>query len=89
MPRTPPLELPEEARKRAIASLRRYVAEELDVKMTDLKATLMLDYILADIAPAVYNQAIGDARAFFEERVADLPAVCQRDEFSYWGPARR
>lgn len=32
----------------------------------------------------VYNRAIADAKAFFEERAADLDGVCYRAEFSYW-----
>jgi uncharacterized protein (DUF2164 family) len=73
--------IPDDARKRAIASIRRYVAENLDDEIGDLKATLMLDYFLAELGPTIYNQAIADARAFFEERVADLGAICYRAEF--------
>ncbi len=82
-----PITLPEEARKQAIASIQRYFADELDQEIGDLKATLVLDYVLAELGPAIYNQAIADAKAFFDERAADLAALCHRDEFPYW-PAR-
>ncbi|HYC52559.1 MAG TPA: DUF2164 domain-containing protein [Gemmatimonadaceae bacterium] len=79
-----PLRLSDDARKRAIASLRQYVDRELDQEIGDLKASLLLDYILADIGPSVYNLAIADAKKFFDERASDLAALCTRDEFPYW-----
>jgi len=79
-----PIEIPAAARTRAIASIRRYFAEELDQEIGDLKAGLVFDYFVADIGPAIYNQAISDARVFFDERSADLTAVCYQAEFTYW-----
>ena len=79
-----PIEIPAAARTRAIASIRRYFAEELDQEIGDLKAGLVFDYFVADIGPTIYNQAITDARAFFEERSADLAAVCYQAEFTFW-----
>jgi len=73
-----------ETRKRLIASLKRYAAENLDAELGDLKAGLLLDYCLTEIGPAVYNQAIADAQACLTDRVADLEGVCHEDEFGYW-----
>ncbi|MHB1070919.1 MAG: DUF2164 family protein [Gemmatimonadaceae bacterium] len=36
---------------------------------------------LAEHGPTVYNKAIADARAFFDERSADLGAICYHEEF--------
>lgn len=83
------IDLPPELKKRLEASLRRYVAEELDVEMGDLKAALFLDFVLRELAPTVYNRAIADAQAYFQDRVADLEGVCHEEEFGYWPPARR
>jgi uncharacterized protein (DUF2164 family) len=49
-----------------------------------LKATLVLDYFLKEVGATVYNMAIADAKEFFNERTADLGALCHRDEFTYW-----
>jgi uncharacterized protein (DUF2164 family) len=76
--------LPDKSREQAMASLRRYIEENLDQKIGDLKAALFLDYILEEHGPAIYNQAIADARRFFEERSADLGAVGYQAEFPYW-----
>lgn len=73
--------LSDPARKQAIASLRAYFTANMDEEIGDLKAGLLLDFILSELGPSVYNQAIADARAFFEERTSDLAAICYRDEF--------
>jgi uncharacterized protein (DUF2164 family) len=56
------LSLSEPARKQAVASLRAYAAENFDDEMSELQATLLLDHVLVDIGPAIYNQAVADAR---------------------------
>ncbi|HEY5546373.1 MAG TPA: DUF2164 domain-containing protein [Gemmatimonadaceae bacterium] len=80
----PPVALSEDARKHAIASIRRFFQEELDQDVGDLKASLVLDYFLTEVGASVYNTAIADAKAFFTERAADLGALCYREEFMYW-----
>ena len=84
-----PLTISDEARKQATAALRAYVADQWDEEVGDLKAGLLLDFILAEIGPTIYNQAIADARAFFEERAGDLAAACYREEFPSSGRRRR
>jgi uncharacterized protein (DUF2164 family) len=32
----------------------------------------------------VYNQAITDAQAYMQGRVADLETACYADEFTFW-----
>ena len=78
-----------EATKELIASLKRYVAENFDQDIGDLKAGLLLDYVLKEIGPSVYNQAIADAQGFFAARTQDLDGVCFEKEFTYWPEATR
>lgn len=80
----PTIELPELAQNQAIASLRRYFVEELDHEIGDLKAQLLLEYIVKEIGPSIYNTAIGDAQAFMRDRLTDLEGVCYVPEFAYW-----
>jgi uncharacterized protein (DUF2164 family) len=80
----PDITLTDEAKKQAVASIRRYFKEELDQEIGDLKAGLLLDYFLREMGPTVYNRAVADARGFFEERAADLDGVCSGAEFPYW-----
>ena len=81
MRKKPSIVLSDPARKQAVAALQQYFAENLDEPIGDLKAGLLLDFILSELGPSVYNQAIADARAFFEERTSDLGAICYHDEF--------
>ena len=78
------IQLPDEARKQAMTSLRRYFSAELDQEIGDLKASLLLDFILVEIGPSIYNGAITDAQAYLRDRVADLEAVCSAPEFTFW-----
>ena len=72
------------ARKQATASIKRYLSEELDQDVGDLKAGLMLEFFLKEIAPTIYNGAIADAQTFLRDRVADLEGACSATEFAYW-----
>ncbi len=80
------IKLSQDATKQLLASIKRDVSENLEQDIGDLKAGMLLDYFLKEIGPTVYNQAITDARAFFQGRVADLEGVCFEKEFSYWAP---
>jgi uncharacterized protein (DUF2164 family) len=78
------ISLSDDARKQSVASIRRYFDEELEQDIGDLKAGLILDFFLREIAPSVYNTAISDAQAYLRDRVADLEGLCSAQEFSYW-----
>lgn len=69
---------------RAIASLRRYCDEHLDQEIGELKARMMLEYILKEFGPTIYNGAIADAQAYMRERVSDLEGACGQQEFGFW-----
>jgi uncharacterized protein (DUF2164 family) len=81
------IKLPAETTKQLQASIKRYFAENLDQDIGDLKAGMLLTYCLQEIGPSIYNQAITDARAYFQDRVADLEGVCYEKEFTYWAAA--
>jgi len=79
-----PVELPKLAREQAVASLQRYAAEHLEQELGDLPAGLLLDFMLEEIGPLVYNQAIADAQARVLSRVGDLSGELFAEEFPYW-----
>jgi uncharacterized protein (DUF2164 family) len=76
--------LPAETRKRAIASIRRYSIEAMEEEIGNLKAGLLLDFLLREIGPSIYNHAIRDAQTYFQEKTGDLDGSCYESEFSYW-----
>jgi uncharacterized protein (DUF2164 family) len=80
----PPIELSAQSRAAAIASIKRYFEENMSDPIGDLPAGLLLNYILEEIGPAIYNKAIHDAQARLTQRVADLDGELFADEFQYW-----
>ena len=78
------IELPKQKHTDAIASLQRYFEENLPEPLGDLPAGLLLNFILEEIGPAIYNKAIHDAQTRLTQRVADLDSEIYADEFQYW-----
>lgn len=78
------LTLSAEDRKQALASLRRYCTEEMELEVGDLQASGLLDFILKEIAPSVHNAAIAEAETLLRDRLADLDGVLHQPEFGYW-----
>ena len=85
-----PLKLSPEDRTKALASLRRYFAEELEHELGELPAQLFLDFVREEIGPSVYNAAIADAQTYLRDRVVELEDALHAPEFPHWqrGPAR-
>jgi uncharacterized protein (DUF2164 family) len=79
--------LADHARKQSIASIKRYFLEELDQDIGELKAGLVLDFFLKEIAPTIYNGAIADAQTYVRDRLADLDGACSAPEFAFWPSA--
>lgn len=68
-----PIKLSKESEGVLSASIKRFAAEELDLDLGDLKASLVLDFILREAGPSIYNLALEDAGRYFAEKVDDLP----------------
>jgi uncharacterized protein (DUF2164 family) len=43
--------------------------EELDIELTGIQATMLLNFVLAEIAPSAYNAGVAAAEAFFQGSV--------------------
>jgi uncharacterized protein (DUF2164 family) len=78
------IELAKPMRADAIASLQRYFEENFSEPLGELPAGLLLDYILEEIGPAIYNRAIADAQSRMQLRVADLTGELFADPLQYW-----
>lgn len=66
------IELSREARQAASASLRKVLVEELEVEIGALQAGLILDRIVLDLGPVLYNRALTDARAVIAAKAEDM-----------------
>lgn len=61
-----------EHRERMLRSIRHFFAEKLEFEPSEFQAGEILDFFVKELGAPVYNQAIGDARAFLQEKLADL-----------------
>jgi len=77
------IELEKREREQALASIKRYFEEELE-PIGDLPAGLLLNFLLEEIGPVIYNRAVADAQTRLATRVADLNGELFSDEFQYW-----
>lgn len=78
------LELNKTTRRDAIASIQRYFEVNMPEPIGEFAAGLLLNFILEEIGPAIYNQAVADAQIRLQQRVADLSGELYADEFPYW-----
>ena len=52
-----PIELPDQARKEAIASIERYFRENMEEKIGNVAASGLLGFFLEEFGPSIYNKA--------------------------------
>ncbi len=64
--------LTKERKDQMIAGIKNFFSSEQDEEIGDLKAGLILDFILEKIAPEVYNQGISDAHQYMRDSAEDL-----------------
>jgi len=79
-----PVALSDEARKQALSSLKRFWAENLEAEPNEIQCVALLDFLLREIGPSLYNAGVADAQIYIRDRVADLEGICFEPEFTYW-----
>ncbi|TWO72156.1 DUF2164 domain-containing protein [Caenimonas sedimenti] len=78
------IEISKEARAQAIASLQRYFSEHMEEKIGNVAAGGLLGFVLEEIGPTIYNQAVADVQERMQMRVAELDIEIHEEEFGYW-----
>ncbi len=66
------LKLTDERRAALLRALQSHFFDQHSEEIGELKAELLIDFFLERLGPPVYNQAIGDARKYIQERLDDL-----------------
>ncbi|WP_321817740.1 MULTISPECIES: DUF2164 domain-containing protein [unclassified Paraburkholderia] len=79
-----PIELSEDARAAAIASIQRYFDANMEEPIGNIAAGALLGFFLEEIAPAVYNRAIADAQERMQARIVELDIDLHEEPFEYW-----
>ncbi|MEZ6000130.1 DUF2164 domain-containing protein [Hyphomonas sp.] len=67
-----PLTLSDDRREALAGHLRRLFAEEFDEDLSGFRAEAIIALMLKQLGPAVYNQAVEDVRAHFQDKLDDL-----------------
>lgn len=66
------IKLDEERRADIIRAVMGYFSSEFDETLSEYRAEALVDFMLKQIGPSQYNQAIQDARKFMTQKLEDL-----------------
>lgn len=53
----------------------RYFAEERGEDLGELASQMILDFVMEELAPNIYNQGVEDAHIYMKDRIEDLFAL--------------
>ncbi len=66
------IKLTDPIKERILYDIEEYFETERDEKIGSLGADMLLDFILEQVGPMIYNQALIDAHKLMEEKIEDL-----------------
>lgn len=67
-----PLKLPREQKEQLIERVQSYFYEERSEELGELSAELLIDYMIKELGPVIYNLAIQEAIVTVRERMSSL-----------------
>ena len=74
------IELDKERKQRMVRAIQTYFLEKLDQEIGQLAAELLLEFLVKQVGPTIYNQAVKDAQAFLQDKLMDLDGVLYQPE---------
>lgn len=66
------IDLPKEKKAEMVNSIKEYFNNEREEEIGDLAASMILNFIIDELAPEFYNQGITDAYRYMNDRVEDM-----------------
>ncbi len=72
------IELSKEVKQDLIKSIKHFFLSEKDEDISDFQASTVLDFVLSNVGPYIYNQAIADAYTLMSEKIEDLYGLEKR-----------
>jgi uncharacterized protein (DUF2164 family) len=78
------IELTKETKQQAITSMQKYFEANMEEPLGNIAAIALLEFILEEIAPSIYNKGVSDAQERMQERLSELDYEVHEDEFTYW-----
>ena len=64
--------LTKEQREKAIAKIKEYMTEKLDIEISGMQTGFLVDFISDNISGYYYNKAVADSLAFMSNKTEDL-----------------
>jgi uncharacterized protein (DUF2164 family) len=83
------IELTKDTKQNAITSIQKYFEANLEEPLGNIAATALLEFILEEIGPSIYNKGVRDAQERMQERLGELDYEVHEDEFTYWHKLER
>lgn len=69
------IKLTKEKEKYMMGLVKKYFADERDEDLGDLASSLILHFIIEELAPEFYNQGVYDAHRYMSDRCEDLLSI--------------
>lgn len=67
--------LTKEKKEAMVSAIQSWFLKEREEELGDLAATLILNFIVTELAPEFYNQGVYDSQRYMADRVEDLLAI--------------
>ncbi len=75
------MKLSDERREMLVLAAQALFKEEFERDLSVFQAERLIDFFLGHLGPSVYNQAVQDARVYFQQKLEDLEGeVYEPDE---------
>jgi uncharacterized protein (DUF2164 family) len=72
------VELSKEKRQDLMTDIKSFFWSERGEHISDFQASIFLEFVLQNVAPHIYNQAIADAYKLMSEKIEDLYGLEKR-----------
>jgi uncharacterized protein (DUF2164 family) len=69
------IKLDNNKREQMILSIKNYFYQEREEELGDLASSLILDFIIEELAPEFYNQGVFDSYKYMNERIEDMLGI--------------
>lgn len=69
------IKIDKEKREAMISSIKSFFLDERDEDLGDLASSLILDFIIDELAPEFYNQGVEDSYKYMNQQVEDLLGI--------------
>jgi uncharacterized protein (DUF2164 family) len=66
------IKMPKEQKNQIISLVQQYFRDERDEEISDLAAEFLMDFMMKQISPFIYNQAINDVQSVLSQKMALL-----------------